>query len=241
MKLNCMIVDDEPLALELLADNISRIPYLQLQASCRNAMDAIAVLQQTPVDLVFSDIQMPGLNGLDFIRSLNNKPMFILITAYEQYALEGFNVDVVDYLLKPIAYERFLVACNKALERFSLKQRAAWNQPEMLPEKEAIFLPLDYKMVRVELDDITYIEGVKDYIKFHFRDPARKTFLVRMSMKGVQDMLPESRFIRFHKSYIAHIRSVSAVRKNSLFIGDLELPVGEQYKDAVIRITGSGF
>lgn len=237
MKLNCIIVDDEPLALELLADNISRIPYLQLQATCRNAMEAISVLQQSPVDLVFSDIQMPGLNGLDMIRSLSNKPMFILITAYQQYALEGFNVDVVDYLLKPIAYDRFLQACNKALELFGLRQRALQPQQAMT-EKEYIFLPVDYKMIRIDLEDIEYIEGVKDYVRFHFTHPTQKPLLVRMSMKGIQDMLPATRFVRFHKSYIAQIRWVTAVRKNSLFIKELELPVGEQYKDVVALITG---
>jgi len=238
MKLNCIIIDDEPLALELLADNISRIPYLQLQATCRNAMEAIAILQQEPVDLVFSDIQMPGLSGLDLIRSLQNKPMFILITAYEQYALEGFNVDVVDYLLKPIAYDRFLQASNKALELFSLKQRASIQPGTKLAEKDYIFLPVDYKMVRVELDDIEYIEGMKDYIRFHFISQTRKPLLARMSMKGIEDMLPESKFVRFHKSYIAHIRRITAVRKNSLFINDHELPIGEQYKEVVTRITG---
>lgn len=238
MKMNCIIVDDEPLALELLEDNISRISYLQLQASCRNAMDAIAVMQQHPADLVFSDIQMPGLNGLDFIRSLKSRPMFILITAYEQYALEGFNVDVVDYLLKPIAYDRFLQACNKAFELFSLKQRAS-RLPQPATDKEYIFLPVDYKMLKVELGDIAYIEGVKDYIKFHFRDRTRKTLLVRMSMKMVQDILPESKFVRFHKSYIAQLRCITAVRRNSLFINELELPVGEQYKEVVSRITGN--
>ena len=240
MKLNCLLVDDEPLALELLEDNISRVPFLQLAGSCRNAMDAMTVLQNNAVDLVFSDIQMPGLSGLEFIRTLKNRPMFIFITAYEQYAIEGFNADVVDYLLKPVSYERFLTACNKAYELFSLRQAAARNLTAASADKSFLFVPIDYKMVKVELDTVSYLEAVKDYVRIHYQQPQQPPLLVRITMKAMQDQLAGANFIRIHKSFIVQVRCISAIRKNSVFIGELELPVGEQYKEDVARLVNGG-
>jgi len=235
--LRCIIVDDEPLALDLLQDNIGRVPYLQLVARCQNAMEAIQVMQQQSVDLVFSDIQMPGLSGLQLIHSLPQKPMFILITAHEKFALDGYALDVVDYLLKPVSYDRFVKACNKALERHSLV-RVAQNAGAPVQELSSVFLPVDYSLVKVVLDEVMWIEALKDYIKIHFAGTGKKPLLVRYSLKNLEEILPASRFIRIHKSCIVNVSLVTAVRKNSIFLGDKEFPVGESYRDSLKRITG---
>lgn len=236
--LDCIIVDDEPLGLDLLEDNIRKIPFLKLKARCKSATEALTVLQQENIDLVFCDIQMPGLNGLQLIRSLVTPPMFIMITAYDNYAVEGFNLDVVDYLLKPVSFDRFLRACNKALEKSNSRnvQKAA---PSLRAEETPgyIFLPVDYSMVKIMLSEIRMIEALKDYVKIHFTNHAKRAMLVRMSMKAMEEMLPHGAFIRIHKSYIVSIGEITAIRKNALYINDLELPIGEQYKDAVLKLT----
>lgn len=231
--LRCIAVEDEPLALDLLEDNINRTPGLELVARCRNAYEAIGCLQQTNVDLIFADIQMPGLDGLQMIQSLSQRPMVIFVTAYEQYAVDGYNLDVVDYLLKPVTYERFLKACNKAMELHRLRLAAQPAAPK--EERNFIFLQVDYKMVKVLLEEIVMIEALKDYAKIHFAQPKR-SMLVRISMKGLEEMLPISRFIRIHKSYIVSMNFVSAVRKNSVFIQDLELPVSDAYRENLQRL-----
>jgi DNA-binding LytR/AlgR family response regulator len=234
--LRCIIIDDEPLALDLLEDNIRKVPFLELTGRCRSALEALPLLQQGNIDLVFSDIEMPGLNGLQLIQSLPTRPMFIMITAYEQFAMEGYNLDVVDYLLKPVAYERFVKACNKALELNNLRKLAQQPGNSAAAEPGYIFVHVDYSMVKINLDEIVMMEALKDYIKIHFSG-GRKPLLVRMSMKNMEETLPGNRFVRIHKSYIVSIAHISAVRKNSVFIDKLELPVSEQYKDTLTRIT----
>jgi len=232
--LRCIAVDDEPLALELLEDNISKVPYLQLVASCSNAIEATKVLQQQAADLIFLDIQMPGLTGLQFIQSLNHRPMIILITAYERYALEGFNLDVVDYLVKPVSFERFMKACNKAWELYQLKTKSK-DVAEAKPDY--IFVNADYSMVKVVIDEIMWIEGLKDYIKIHLKSSS-KPVITRMTMKTIEELLPGNKFIRIHKSYIAAIAFIKSLKKSSVTIGDHELPVSESYQEAVMRLTG---
>lgn len=232
--LKCMIIDDEPLALELLEDNIRQTPFLQLEASCRNALEALDILQQKQVDLIFSDIEMPGLDGIQFVNSLHQKPMIIFITAYEQYALKGYDLSVVDYLLKPVSFERFLKAANKAHEAYLLKnQQTATVSEEPQP---FIFLQADYSLVKVQLDEVKYIEAVKDYIKIHYTVAGKRSLMVRISMKNIEDMLPASRFIRIHKSFIVSIGNITSIRKNILYIDELELPIGELYKDQVLAL-----
>lgn len=233
--LRCIAIDDEPLALELLEDNIRKVPFLMLVASASNAMDAMRILQSETIDLVFSDIQMPGLSGLQFIESLQVKPLFILISAHEKFALESYNLDVVDYLLKPVAYERFLKACNKAQERYTT-QLSSQKSNIRQEKKEFIFLPVDYKMVKVDLQDVTMMEAVRDYVRIHFQKE-KKPLLVRISMKAMEEMLSGTDLIRIHKSFIVSIKYIIAIRKNSVFVNDEELPVGEQYRDAVIRLA----
>ncbi|MGN6617687.1 MAG: LytR/AlgR family response regulator transcription factor [Ilyomonas sp.] len=232
--LKCIAVDDEPLALELLEDNISKVPYLQLVAQCSNAFEAMKVLQQEQVDLIFLDIQMPGLTGLQFIQSLSIKPMIILITAYEKFALDGFNLDVIDYLVKPVPLDRFIKACNKAWELHQLKTKSKQNAKQT---PEYFFVNVDYSLMKISFADIIWIEGLKDYIKIHLKSTSRPV-VTRMSMKNMEEELPEDKFIRIHKSYIISIANITAVRKNSVFIGETELPVGDNYREALTTLTG---
>lgn len=233
--LRCVAIDDEPLALELLEDNISKVPYLHLVAKCSNAIEAMKVLQEQPVDLILLDIQMPGLTGLQFIQSMTEKPMIILITAYEKYALEGFNLDVIDYLVKPVSLDRFVKACNKARELHQLKTKPKTQDAPMGPGY--FFVNVDYSQVKVNFSDIRYVEGLKDYIKIHLKNSA-KALITRMPMKTIEEQLPASTFIRIHKSYIVSVDHITAVRKSSVFIDSMELPVGENFRDAIVAITG---
>ncbi|MBV8252708.1 MAG: response regulator transcription factor [Chitinophaga sp.] len=236
--LKCIAVDDEPLALDLLEDNISKVPYLQLVAKCNNAFEAIEVLQKQPVDLIFLDIQMPGLTGLQFLQSMASKPMVILITAYEKYALEGFNLDVTDYLVKPVPLERFVRACNKAYELFLLK---SGNKSSRELQPEFFFVNVDYSLFKVVFDDIIWIEGLKDYVRIHLKN-GTKPIVTRMSIKSMEEQLPVNRFLRVHKSYIVAVSCITAIRKNSVFLDELELPVGDTYREPLQALTGkTGF
>lgn len=233
--LRCIAIDDEPLALELLQDNIAKVPYLELVASCSNAFEATKVMQETPVDLIFLDIQMPGLSGLQFIQSLSQKPYIILITAYEKYALDGFNLDVTDYLLKPVALDRFIKACNKVYELYLMKLNQSAGQPGR--QEDFFFVNVEYKLLKIITSDIVWIEGLKDYIKIHLKSSTRPV-ITRMSMKAIEEQLPAAKFIRVHKSYIVAVAHITAIMKNSIFIGEMELPVGENHRDAVAMLTG---
>ncbi len=231
--INCIAVDDEPLALELLEDNISKLPYLKLVGSFDNGIEAMKAVQEQKIDLIFLDIQMPGLTGLQLIQSLTVKPMIILITAYEKYALEGFNLEVTDYLVKPVSLERFIKACNKAKELFDLR-----NQPTSAKQSPGyFFVNVEYSMVKVAMDDIVFIEGLKDYIKIHLHSSS-KAIVTRMAMKTIEEQLPSGKFIRIHKSYIISVAFITAVKKTSVFIGNNELPVSDNYKESVLAITG---
>jgi two-component system LytT family response regulator len=233
--IRCLAIDDEPLALELLEDNISKVPFLQLIAACDNAMEAMKVMQQEPIDLLFLDIQMPGLTGLQFIQSMPAPPMIILITAYEKYALEGYNLDVTDYLVKPVSLERFVKACNKAKQLFDLRTQQKSADITVMPGY--FFVNVDYSLVKITVSDIIYIEGLKDYIRIHLKSTQRP-IVTRMPMKTIEEQLPASDFIRIHKSYIVSVSFITAIRKSSVFIDNLELPVSDSYRDAVSILTG---
>ncbi len=233
--MKCIAVDDEPLALALLQDNIRQIPTLELVASCNTAMEALVVLNRQEVDLIFLDIQMPGLTGLQLVQSLSVKPMVILITAYEKYALEGFNLDVIDYLVKPVPFERFLKACNKAIDYYRLKK----NVPgESHAWPEYFFVNAEYGLVKIVFSEIRMIEGLKDYLKIHLGDT--KPQVIRMSLKSIEEKLPPGKFFRIHKSYIIALSHVTAIRRNSVFLGELELPLSDLYKDDLMREIGQG-
>jgi DNA-binding LytR/AlgR family response regulator len=223
--IRCIAIDDELLVRELLEDNIRQIPFLQLIRTCKNAMEAIEVMQNEPVDLIFLDIQMPRLNGLQFLRSLPQPPMVILVTAYEQYAMEGFELQVVDYLLKPFSFERFLKACNHALELFNLRNK----------EPQDFFVYVEYAQVKIEVANITYIEGLKDYIKIHLSS-SNKPVITRMTIKAMEEKLPPPAFIRTHKSFLVAARKITAVKRDLIMIGTQEIPVSEFYKENVTRM-----
>lgn len=235
--LRCIAIDDEELALELLEDNIRKVPGLELAGTFTNPLQALDLLRQGKIDLVFLDIQMPGITGLQFIQSVPQKCLFILVTAYEHYALEGFNLNVVDYLLKPVPFDRFVLACNRAQELHHLQQATAGKQDQ--PAASYLFIPMDYKMQKVNFADILWIEGLKDYVKIHLQGEAHP-LVTRMSMKTLEEQLPQSGFLRIHKSFIVSKNAITAMRKNSVFIGIHELPVGDHYKEAVDGFVQSG-
>jgi DNA-binding LytR/AlgR family response regulator len=178
---------------------------------------------------------MPGLTGLQFIKTMSVKPMIILITAYERYALEGFNLDVTDYLLKPVSFDRFMQACTKAKDLFDLR----FPEKEIRPVADPgyFFVHADYSMIKITTADITYIEGLKDYIRINLKS-SQKPVITRMPMKTIEEQLPASMFLRIHKSYIAGIAHITAIRKSSVFIGNIELPVTDSYRDAITYLTG---
>lgn len=230
--IRCLAIDDEQLVRELLEDNIRQVPFLQLVKSCRNAMEALEVLQQEPIDLLFLDIQMPRLNGLQLLQSLQQPPMVILVTAYKEYALEGFNLQVVDYLLKPFSFDRFLKACNRASELHRLK-----NTPAAV-EEHSFFVNVEYTQVKIRTADITYIEALKDYIKIHLTNSS-KPVLTRMTMKAMEEKLPANTFVRTHKSYLVAIKKITTIKRDLVCIGPLEIPVSEFFKENVNRLLHS--
>ena len=186
-------------------------------------------LQENKIDLVFIDIQMPGLTGLQFIGSLVNKPLVIFITAYKQYALESYDLSVVDYLVKPVALDRFIKACNRAKELHELKTI------KQQPSAEYFFLNVDYSQVKIMFDDIIWIESLGDYVKVNLKN-TKKPLLVRTSLKALEIELPPNKFLRIHKSYLIAIAEITAVRKNSVFIKETELPVGETFREAIDKL-----
>lgn len=231
--MRCLAIDDEKLVRDLLEDNIRKVSYLQLVASCRHAMDAIEVIQRESIDLIFLDIQMPGLNGLQFLRSLPHPPLVILVTAYEQYALEGFELDVVDYLLKPYSFDRFLKACSRALERHQSRQDATRSPASGMDD--FFFVNVEYVQVKINLADIRYIEGLKDYLKIHLAT-STKPVLTRMTLKSMEERLADSPFIRIHKSFLVSIPHITAVKRDTVYLGERELPIGDAYREQVERI-----
>jgi DNA-binding LytR/AlgR family response regulator len=234
--MKCLAIDDEPLALDLLEDNIRRTPGLELVGTFSSALEANRFLQTESVDLLFLDIQMPGITGVQFVQGLVKRPMVIFVTAYEQFAMDGFNLDVVDYLLKPVAYERFLRAVNKAQEKLNTA-----STPFQGNDLQHIFVNSEYSMVRIDLDDVIYIEGLKDYIKI-FLASNKWPVITRMSMKGIEEKLDPRRFIRVHKSYIVSIKKIVSVRKSRIVIAgkDTLIPVSDFYKEAFNRIVNPG-
>lgn len=229
--IRCLAVDDEKWALDLLADNIRHVPYLELVKLCKNAREATETLYAEPIDLIFLDVQMPGLSGLQFVQTLSNPPMIILVTAYEQYALEGFNLSVVDYLLKPVSLERFIKACNKAKDVYDLRNIKRNSQQDT---SDHIFVHADYSLVKVVFDEILYIEGLKDYVKIYLSS-SNKPVITRMSLKSLEEKLPAS-FIRTHKSYIVSIPRVSSIKRDIICINEAEVPIGESYKESIATI-----
>ncbi len=231
--ITCIAVDDEKYALDLLIDNIRRAPFLQLKAVFRNGVDAFEYLTENPVDLAFLDIQMPVLNGLQLLRQLQLKPMIVIVSAFKNYALESYELDVLDYLLKPVSYDRFLKAANKANDYYQLINK----QKDV--KSDYIFVNADYRLVKVDIATILYIEGMKDYVKI-FVDKVSKPIVPKLSLKMVEEMLPATRFIRIHKSYIVNIEKITALQKKKLQLcNNTILPLSNNYHPSydLIKIT----
>ncbi|NVM67141.1 DNA-binding LytR/AlgR family response regulator [Mucilaginibacter sp. SG538B] len=238
MIINCIAVDDEPLALGLVCAFIEQTPFLKLIGRYSSAVEALVGLQDKKVDLIFLDIQMPNLNGMELARVLDsrgaNKPRIIFTTAYNQFAIEGYRVDALDYLLKPFNYEEFLHASNKALTYFELVNRS--NSPATViaaepEEEEYLFLKIEYQLVRIALNDILYIEGLKDYVKIYLQDK-EKPLLSLTSLKALEEKLPSKRFMRVHRSFIVSLNKINSITRNALQIGKVNITVGDQYKEA---------
>lgn len=231
--LKCIAVDDEPLALDLLEDNIKQVPFLQLVKRCKTAIEATEILQKESIDLIFLDIQMPGITGLQFLKSLSVKPMVILITAYKNYAHDAFELDVIDYLLKPVSFERFLKAVNKTQEYYNSKTARQNDQ-----EKEFLFVYSEYNLIKISINDITHIEGLKDYIKIHLAS-SLKPIITRLSIKAMEENLSAKKFIRTHKSFVVAIDKIKSIRNSRIKLEKSEIPLSDHYKDAFFKIVNS--
>lgn len=230
MELNCLIVDDEPLALDLLEAYVKRTPFLNLKGKCSNALEVLQVLKEQEVDLLFLDIQMPELSGLELSRLIDNRIKIIFTTAFEQYALEGFKVDALDYLLKPISYPEFLKATNKAHQWFEMSRNTS---SKIVEEGDDIFVKSDYKLVKLQLHKIQYIEGLKDYVKIYVDDRPQPVVAL-LSMKMFEEMLPSS-FIRVHRSFIVNLDKITVIERNRIVFGKTYIPVSDSYKDKFLE------
>lgn len=233
--LRCIAIDDEPPALELLADYISKVDYLELVTTCSDPLEAIRIIEDEKINLVLLDIQMPRLSGIQLMQSLSHKPLFILVTAYDKYAVDAFYFNAVDYLVKPVPFDRFLKATDKAKELFDLTSNTA-GDPKNIPA-DHIFIYADSTWIKLRFDEILWIEGQKDYVRMHLANNI-KPVVARSSMKQMEEQLPTEIFTRIQKSYIVSKIHISAIRKNSVFVGQVELPVGEMYRDSVQSIIG---
>ncbi len=233
MTVTCAIIDDEYPARILLGDYVKRIPYLELTGTFKNPMAAMAGLQESPADLLFLDIQMPELTGVEFLRSMPQKPVVIFTTAYPDYALEGYELDVCDYLLKPIAFERFVQAANKAAELIRLRRNVPGAAPEPIIQNEGyISVKADHKIYRIGYSEILYIEGLREYVTFH---TGQGKIVALESLKNLEEILPSERFMRVHKSYIVNRRKVISLYGNQLEIGKTTIPIGKSYKEEVVK------
>ena len=226
MTISCAIIDDEPLAAGLLESYVRRTPYLFLEGIYSSAVKAVRDLHENPVDLLFLDIQMPELSGLEFAKIFSKETKIIFTTAFPQYAIEGYKVNAIDYLLKPISYEDFLKSADKALEWFSNAAKQEFNTNDRV-----IFVKTEYKLQRISLDDILFVEGWKDYVYFHMK--SGEIIATLMSIKKLSDYLPKPEFLRTHRSFIVHMRETPTVERFRILFGDKVVPISDNYRDDV--------
>ena len=234
MILTCAIIDDEPLAVSLLESYVNKTPFLKLAGTYNSAVDALADLEKETVELLFLDIQMPELNGLEFSRIVSNDTRIIFTTAFGQYALDSYKVNALDYLLKPISYPDFLQSAQKALQWYELLRKpevAITETTEKKQEPESIFIKSEYKLIQIELCKILYIEGLKDYVKIYIEDQPRP-ILSLMSMKSMEELLPDSRFVRVHRSFIVQPEKIKVIERNRIVFGKEYIPISDSYKDS---------
>ena len=226
-----LAIDDEPLALQQLTTYIQKIPFLELTGQCQSAIEAKEILNQEPVDAIFCDINMPDLNGMEFVKSLAAPPLVVFTTAYSEYAVEGFQVNAFDYLLKPFGLDDFRRAANRLQERLLTPPSSLLTPHSSSDEDDTIFLKTDYKVVKVAISDIRYVEGMSEYLKLHLKSTP-KPLITLLSMKKIEEYLP-SYFMRIHRSYIINLKEIQEVNKNRVIMdADTYLPIGDNYKEA---------
>ena len=219
MRLTCMIIDDEPLAVTLLESYVSKTPFLELTGAFNSAIDALPVISDDPPDLLLLDIQMPELSGMEFSRMLSAETRIIFTTAFEQYAIDSYKVNALDYLLKPISYPDFLKSSQKALQWYEM----------LMKEKDTIFIKADRKLIQVRLVDILYVEGLKDYVKIHVEGQPYP-ILSLMTMKSMEELLPHNRFVRVHRSFIVQPEKIKIIERNRIVFGKERIPISDSYK-----------
>ena len=229
MKLNCLIIDDEPLARKGLREYVQEIDFLHCVASCENALKAASFLNQEKIDLIFLDIHMPKLSGIEFLKTLKNPPLTIITTAYSDYALEGYSLDVIDYLVKPINFDRFLKASQKALEFFELKARAEHNAASPV---DYFFVRCDRKFEKVFFRDLSYIEGLQNYAVIHV---GNKKLITYITLTSLENQLPKDRFLKVHKSFIISVPHVKAIEKDEIIMDNARIPISRSLQEQVVR------
>jgi two-component system, LytTR family, response regulator len=236
MIIKCIAIDDEPLALKQISKFIEKTPFLELVAPCKSAFEAMEVITLQEVDLMFVDIQMPDLTGIDFVKSLNSEQQIIFTTAYQEYALEGFKVNALDYILKPFGYDEFLKAANKALSHFDLLKKAIVKDD---PNDDYLFVKSEYKIKRINLNDIQYIEGLREYVRIVLKE--EEPVMSLMSLKSLEEKLAQNRFMRVHRSFIVNLGEVQTIERSRIIFGKTYIPVSEQYKDKFQDFLGKRF
>jgi two-component system, LytTR family, response regulator LytT len=238
MKIRCIAIDDEPLAVKKIAGYIQKVSFLELVAECRSASEAMSIMDSTDVQLLFIDINMPDISGMDFVKSLTNKPYVVFTTAYSEYAVEGFQVEAVDYLLKPITFSNFLKAANKVKNLMELIANS--HKESVKTTTNHLFVKSDYKLIRIALDDIKYIESQHEYIKFYLVNSP--PVMTQLSLKSIEEQLPSDRFMRVHRSYIVNLAKISVIERNRIvFDGKVYIPVSEQYKEVFQKYIDGNF
>jgi DNA-binding LytR/AlgR family response regulator len=238
MKIRCLIVDDERLARALLDNFVKKFPQLELVRQCESPVEAMECLKTEQIDLMFLDIQMPDLTGIEMLQTMSERPLVIFTTAYSEYALEGFKLDVIDYLLKPFSFDRFAKATNKAIQQIELQRKANSSaakpsvESNESPAKDYMMVKADHKLYKVMFSDLLYIEGLKAYVSYYTTE---KRIVALESLKNLEDLLPSDQFMRIHKSYIVPIKKVKSVEGNQLEIAGKMLPIGKNYKEEVVK------
>lgn len=227
VQISCIVVDDEPMALQLIEGYVKKTPFLDLKKKCDSAIDALTFIEDDPVDLIFLDIQMPDLTGIGLSKLIPKSTRVIFTTAFSEYALEGYKVEALGYLLKPFDYAEFLTASNKAREWFALVNGK--TQETTVKEKEFLFVKSDYKQLKINLDEVLYFEGLKDYIKIWLKDRPRP-ILTLMSLKSLQEELPANKFMRIHRSFMVALQAIDTIERSQIIIGDKRITVSENYK-----------
>jgi len=232
MKVKCILIDDEPLALKVLQNHISKIPWLQIVGSIENPIEAFEILKSKKIDLVFLDIQMPELSGLEFLQTLANPPAVIFTTAYRQFAADSYDLDGLDYLIKPIAFPRFLKAVNKYVERYGNKSDLPLEGTATSVEGRSFFIKKGREMVKIDLDKILFIEGLKDYVQIFLKD---QKYIYKARLSNLEEELLDDQFIRVHKSFLVPISKIQSISATEIKIGNQVIPVGRTYKNLVFK------